>query len=99
MSFEEYEKQNPGNPENIARHKERILAELRAYRLKELREQAGLTQAQVATRIGVSQRQVSKIEAGEIANSKIATIRAYLEAIGGKMAVEFVSGDYRMLIA
>jgi len=99
MSFTEFKKQHPGNPENIARHKEQMLAEVRAYRLKELRENAGLTQSQVAERIGVSQKQVSKIETGDISNSKITTIRSYLEAIGGAMSIEYVTGDYRMQIA
>ena len=50
-------------------------AEVRVYQLRELREQAGLTQAQVAERIGVGQRQVSQIESGDLDNSKISTIR------------------------
>ncbi|MDR2703475.1 MAG: helix-turn-helix domain-containing protein [Cellulomonadaceae bacterium] len=99
MTVADLERIRPVNRENVERHKERMLAEVRAWRLKEIREQAGLTQQQVADRIGVSQKQVSKIETGDISNSKITTIRSYLEAIGGKMAIEFVTGDYRLQVA
>ena len=56
------------------------LAEVRAYRLRELREAAGLTQAQLAERIGVGQRQVSKIENGAISPS-LGSIRALARAL------------------
>ena len=73
--------------------------EVRAYRLRELREQAGLTQQQLAQRIGVGQRQVSKIEHGDLESAKIGTIRSYLEAVGGGLAIEYVSGDQRIQVA
>lgn len=40
-----------------------MLTEIRAYHL---REQTGLTQAQLADRIGVGQCRVSKIERGDL---------------------------------
>ena len=83
----------------INAHKDRMLAEVRAYRLRELREQAGLTQAQLAERIGVGQRQVSKIENGDLDNTRIGTIRNYLEAVGGSIAIEYVTGDHRVQVA
>ena len=83
----------------VERHKQRMLAEVRGYNLRELREQAGLTQAQLAERIGVGQRQVSKIETGDLDNAKVSTIRGYLEAVGGEMAIEFILGDTRVQIA
>ncbi len=76
-----------------------MLAEVRAYRLRELREDAGLTQQELADRIGVSQRQVSKIEHGELDNAKVGTVRRYLEAVGGGLALEYVIGDERVQVA
>lgn len=76
-----------------------MLAEVRAYRLRELREQAGLTQAELATRIGVGQRQVSKIENGDLENTKISTIRGYLEAVGSSLTIEYVSGEQKIRVA
>lgn len=89
----------PVNQEAVEAHQKRMLAEVRAYRLRELREQAGYTQAQLAERIGVGQRQVSKIENGDIENAKVGTIRGYLEAVGGAMALEYVMGDHRVQVA
>ncbi|KAA0976098.1 helix-turn-helix domain-containing protein [Paeniglutamicibacter gangotriensis] len=102
MTYEEYAAKRPvdaASRERINAHKERMLAEVRAYRLRELREQAGLTQTQLAERIGVGQRQVSKIERGDLDNAKIGTIRNYLEAVGGGLAVEYVLGDQRIQVA
>lgn len=89
----------PVNEERVQEHKDRMLAQVRAHRLRELREQAHLTQAQVAERIGVGQRQVSKIENGDLENAKVSTIRRYLEAVGGHLALEFVVGDQRLQVA
>lgn len=80
-------------------HKARMLAEVRGYRLRELREQAGLTQAELAERIGVGQRQVSKIERGDIENTKVGTIRRYVQAVGGDLTVEYLAGDDRIQVA
>ncbi|CAI7674904.1 unnamed protein product [Penicillium discolor] len=52
-----------------------MLGEVRAYRLRELRERLGLSQAQLAERIGVGQRQVSKIENGDLDSARIGTRR------------------------
>lgn len=89
----------PVDRARVEEHKQRMLAEVRAYRLRELREQAGLTQAQLAERIGVGQRQVSKIENGDLGNAKVSTIRNYLEAVGGHLSIEYVVGDRRVQVA
>ena len=99
LSLKDLENRYPVNRANVDMHKERMLVEVRAYRLRELRENAGFTQQQLAEKIGVSQKQVSKIERGDLVNSKIGTIKSYLEAIGGKLALEFVLDDQRTLIA
>jgi len=89
----------PVDRERVDAHKERMLSEIRAYQLRELREATGLTQEQLAERIGVGQRQVSKIERGDLDSAKVGTIRKYLEAIGGDLVVEYVSGDQRLHVA
>lgn len=102
LTLEEYLAKHPVAPEDqaaIDAHKATMLAEVRAYRLRELRERAGLTQAQLADRIGVGQRQVSKIERGDLDSARVGTIRKYLEAVGGQLAVEYVSGDERLQVA
>ena len=91
--------EHPVDRELVEAHKERMLAEVRSYRLRELREGAGLTQAQLAERIGVGQRQVSKIEHGDLDSAKVSTIRSYLEAVGGGLEIEYVVGDQRVRVA
>ncbi|MDK7748893.1 helix-turn-helix domain-containing protein [Brevibacterium sp. UMB10442] len=98
-TLKEFLAEHPVDRDRVEVHKQRMLAEVRAYRLRELREQAGLTQAQLAERIGVGQRQVSKIERGDLDSAKVGTIRSYLEAVGGKLTLEYVMGDQRMQVA
>ena len=98
-TLEEFLAEHPVDREQVDKHKRRLLDEVRAYRLRELREQAGLTQAQLAQRIGVGQRQVSKIENGDLDSAKIGTIRSYLQAVGGEMSIEYVLGDDRVQVA
>ncbi|MFP5021626.1 helix-turn-helix domain-containing protein [Pseudonocardia phyllosphaerae] len=102
LSYEDYAAKRPAGPAQRARieqHKHRLLTEVRAFRLRELREQAGLTQSQLAERIGVGQRQVSKIERGDLDSARVGTIRSYLEAVGGDLAIEYVVGDQRIQVA
>ena len=90
MSLEEFLINHPVDQREVDAYKAQMYAEIRAYHLCELREQAGLTQVQVAERIGVGQRQISKIEYDDLEITKIGTIRSYLEAIGGILSVEYV---------
>lgn len=82
----------------VEEYKQQMMQKVQAYRLKELRLQSGLTQKQLAERIGVSQRQVSKIECGDLENTQIGTLRGYLRAIGGDLSLEFVSGPARICL-
>lgn len=99
MTLNDFLAEHQVNRANVEVHKDRMLAEVRAYRLRELREEAGLTQQQLADRIGVSQRQVSKSEHGDLDNAKVGTIRGYLEAVGGGLSLEYVTGDARVQVA
>lgn len=98
MTIDDILAERPVDRGRVEAHKARMLSEVRAYRLRELREDAGLTQAQVAERIGVGQRQVSKIEHGDLDTAKIGTIRRYLEAVGGSLSLEYVAGDHRVVV-
>ncbi|MCB4208842.1 helix-turn-helix transcriptional regulator [Arthrobacter sp. UM1] len=99
LSLEEMRARRPVDRTLLSKHKNRMMSEVRAYRLRELREEAGLTQAEVAERIGVGQRQVSKIEHGDLDSTKISSIRRYLEAIGGSLVIEFSTGESRTRLA
>ncbi len=50
-----------------------------------MRHDAGLTQAEVAEAMGVSQQRVSAIESGSV--SSLATLAEYVRALGGELKV------------
>jgi len=61
-----------------------------AVALRWARQDAGLTQAQVASRLGVSQQQIAKLERPG-ANPSIATLRKVAEALGMRVHLELVA--------
>ncbi|OWV08888.1 transcriptional regulator [Micromonospora wenchangensis] len=69
----------------VTEHKERMLAEVRATRLREVRERRGLSQKDVAERMDVSQPRVAAIEKGEVPATEVGTIQRYVSALGGKL--------------
>ncbi|HZX04737.1 helix-turn-helix domain-containing protein [Kribbella sp.] len=82
----------------VAAFEEEALAEVRAHRLADLRQQHGLTQTDVADRLHITQTAVSKIERGELARSELSTIRRYVEALGGKLEIVADFGDERLVL-
>lgn len=79
--------------------KREMLAEVRAYRLRELREQAAMTQVQLAHALDVSQNRISRIEHGDIERTQVDTLRRYVEAFGGKLHIEVIMEDSSFTIA
>lgn len=62
--------------------------QLRAYRLRELREESELTQVALAELLQVSQNRVSRIERGELDRTQLDTLRRYVEALGGTLHLQ-----------
>ncbi len=83
----------------IDTHKARILSDVRAYKLRELREALDLTQVYVAEIMHVSQNSVSKVEREKSERTQVDTLRRYVEAIGGALRIEVKIGDERIQIA
>jgi predicted XRE-type DNA-binding protein len=87
-------------PDRVA-ERERSRAEMRAeqrgYQLAQLRKNSGLTQAQVAALMGVTQARVSQIEHGRI--TEVDAIRGYVEALGGTVDVIARVGDWTIKVA
>ncbi len=92
-------RERPVNREAVDAHKKRMIEEVRAYRLRELREALSLTQVQLASRLQVSQNRVSRLEQGDIERAQVDTLRKYVEALGGTLRVEIEYGDERIQIA
>src|SRR5208283_3287856 len=53
------------------------------YHLAQMRKQRGLTQADVARAMGVSQARVSRMEHGDVEKMQVESVAAYVAAIGG----------------
>jgi DNA-binding XRE family transcriptional regulator len=66
-------------------------AHVLGHHLREIREEQGLTQAQVAASVGITQARVSQIERGEIHN--LETMRTYAAALSAKITVSIEYGD------
>ena len=91
--------QRDTTPERRAAARAALDAEVVAQRLVELRRARGLTQAQVADAMGVSLRQVSAIEHGDIDRSELTTLRTYVAALGGSVHVVAEFDDVSTRIA
>ena len=82
---------SPERVEARERSREELRAEQRGYQLAQLRKNAGLTQAQVAAAMEVSQARVSQIEHGEVISFEV--IARYVEALGGRLDLVADFGD------
>ena len=71
--------------------RQKRVLQVRAEYLTEMRKKAGMTQAEVAEAMGVTQQRVSAIESGSIA--ELATLADYIRALGGELKVIADFGD------
>ena len=81
----------------FARVRGGLAAAVRASRMKRLshqmaalRRQAGLTQAQVANRMGTTTSVVSRMESGNPGNLTIATLERFARAVGAELRFTMV---------
>lgn len=63
------------------------------YHLTQMRKQRGMTQAEVARAMGVSQARISLMEHGEPAKMQVESIAAYVTAVGGHLRLVADFGD------
>lgn len=97
-SWPDVRTRRPPREDVVATHRARMDAEVRAYRLREVREEQGLTQVELAKRMHVSQPTVSELERGEIERAGLSTIKAYVEALGGSVEVVADVGDRKVVL-
>ena len=68
--------------------------------LRGLRDAAGKTQAEVAEAAKVDQGDISRLEGkADFGECQVATLRRYIEALGGRMEVAAIFGDKRIVVA
>jgi DNA-binding XRE family transcriptional regulator len=82
-----------GGEQAVEEGKQELLATVVGHRLAEIRRARGLTQQQVADRMGVTKGRVSQIEHGLISGQDI--VARYAVALGGRLhqAIYFDDGN------
>ena len=80
-----------GGEEAVAEGRKRNQAYIDGHRLAERRKTLGLSQTDVADRMGVTKSRVSQIERGEV--STVDAIARYVQALGGQIQISAVFGD------
>jgi len=82
-----------GGEEAFEAGKHVLLAEVLGHRLAEVRKRRGLSQQQVADRMGVTKGRISQIEQGKISGQDV--LARYAAALGGTLhqAIYFDDGD------
>ncbi|GAA0486592.1 transcriptional regulator [Paractinoplanes deccanensis] len=82
-----------GEEEAFEKGEQELLATVVGHRLAEVRRARGLTQQQVADRMGVTKGRISQIERGKISGQDV--LSRYAAALGGRLhqAIYFDDGD------
>ncbi|WP_433049158.1 helix-turn-helix domain-containing protein [Dactylosporangium sp. CS-033363] len=70
---------------------------IRGHELAEMRKSAGLSQAEVAAVLGVSQARISQIEHGQV--DSLDMLRAYAEALGAEVSIVVSRGPLTLRVA
>ena len=86
--------------ERTARRQEmraQMLAAVSGIQLAEIRQQLGLTQAQLAEAAGLSQARISQIENGDTVG--LDTLRAYVVGLGGHLDIVARIGNIQLNVA
>jgi DNA-binding Xre family transcriptional regulator len=64
-------------------------------KLAALRARRGMTQAQLAERLGVSQPHIAKLEAGRAKNIELHTLCRWATALGAKLTIDVIPDGIR----
>ena len=86
-----------GGPEAFDAAVAGMLDDTRGWRLAEMRRRRGMTQEQVAARMGVSVARVSQIEGGDVSTQEV--LNRFVTALGGTLKLIADFGDEQLKIA
>jgi predicted XRE-type DNA-binding protein len=86
-TLDQRRRDDPGidDPERRAAARDARNARDIGYHLAQMRKQQGMTQAEVASAMSVSQVRVSRMEHGDVEKMQVESIAAYVSAIGGQL--------------
>ena len=88
--FRDFEERLLSTPEARAEYEEIVEEQELWLQLVEARLDAGLTQAELAARLGVSQAQVARIEKSGYDNYTLTTLRRHVQALGRKLHISVI---------
>jgi phage shock protein A len=88
----------PGQAAEVEEGAAALAARNRARTLAEERTRLGLSQTEVAQRMGVPQDQVAAIERAEPGTTEVRTLVSYVEALGGRLELTAEFGGDRVVL-
>ncbi len=88
QAYQQWREQLLADDENRAIYEEEAAKKELWLQLVEARQAAGLTQVEVARRLGVSQAQVARIEKRGYDSYTLTSLRRYVEALGEGFTLE-----------
>ena len=81
LSIEEFLETRPDiTPEMLEEGRLLVEAKIKGYELQQARKACGMTQKEVAAKMGVSQKRISDLENGSIDVMQVETLRRYITA-------------------
>ena len=88
LTIEEYlEKRTDITPEMMERARLLTEAKIKGYELQQARKACHITQKELASRMGVSQKRISDLEKGSIDVMQVDTLRRYIAGLGGTLEI------------
>ncbi len=99
IAWSDVRAKRPVDERAVAEYAARMEAAERAYRLREIREEQGVTQKELAERMSLTQPTISALESGDLDRSGLATLRAYVEALGGNIEVIATFGNRKLVLS
>lgn len=86
-----------GGVERFEAEVQELRQEAQGWRLAEMRKRRGLTQIQVAERMGISVARVSQIELGAVSTREV--LDRYVAALGGTLKLIADFGDEQLKVS
>jgi len=87
-SYQRWQAELAADPESQAVYDEEAAKKELWLQLVDARQESGLTQAELAKRLGVSQAQVARLEKRGYDAYTLASLRRYVQALGGDFSLE-----------
>jgi len=79
--------------EAVAEHRRHVQHESRRLSLRALREEAELSQVEVAGVMKLSVDRIARMETGDLDRVQLSTLRRYAESLGARLQVKAIRND------